>query len=411
MSATPAPQSQHQAPIATGGYGCVYRPAITCNGVPPPGTASRMAGSVAKLQQVTPTAENEIKIGEMVAGLSNSAQYFVVPESSCTVSAIRFPHTLAETCQPVTEGSTLATEYMVMRMRDVPHHKLGLVPTKSKQSEVQNMLRNLIVGLPHCLEAVVLLQAAENTGQPIVQFDIKADNIFAPDPPRLPLIADFGISFLPLEQTFADAKKLTIAYEPGYYVWPPEMHLLSYLLHSERPGGSDSPLLEEEVVGIAKRVASSNPMLINNQPGVDERANELVAFYMRFAGVNSPAPMVFDFVMSNWDKIDLYSVCMCWGTVLQMYELGKEGEYLAPVVQMLGQGTAADPEQRPLLGQLLAASRRAVDGGAPATIAGLMTVRTKAERNRKSATASLRGIDKALTMLTSRINSVASGGR
>lgn len=406
-----APQSQHQAPIATGGYGCVYRPAITCDGVPPPATASRMAGTVAKLQQDNPTAENELRIGRMVGGLSNADQYFVVPESSCTVSALRFPKTLASTCQPVVgEAHNPTQEYIVMRMRDVPHHKLGLIPAKATQSAVQNMLRNLIVGLPHCLEAIVLLQAAENTGEPIVHFDIKADNIFAPEPPRLPLIADFGISFLPLEQTFANAKRLTIAFEPGYYVWPPEVHLLAYLLHSKRPQGENSVLQEEEIGFVAERVGASNPMLVSDAEGVRRRIAEVAAFYSQFVGVESPAETVFGYVMAHWDKIDLYSICMCWGTVLQMYELDGRGDWMAPVVDMLRRGTAADPEERPLLGQLLVVARKAVDGNAPTTIRGLMTVKAKAEANRKSATASLRGIDQALSKLTARIDHVAVQG-
>lgn len=396
-----APQSQRQDPIATGGYGCVYRPAITCDGVPTPRLANKLVGSVSKLQAVSRTSNNEIRIGEMVAGLPNSAEYFITPESTCTVAPMRFPPTIADGCKPVAEIGP--TELVVMRMRDVPHRKLGASPRKSTPDSVRNTLRNIVIGLPHCFQALVLLQAAENTGNPIVHFDLKADNIFAPDLPRLPLIADFGISFLPLEMKFEDAADMTIAFEPGYYVWPPEIHLLAYLLHAKRPQGAPAAATPKELEGIAARVAASNPMLASRPDAIEQRTAEVQRFYESLSPAT--AESVFEYTMDHWDKIDLYSLCMCFGAILQAYELGEEGEYLRPVMALLQQGTAADPEQRPLLGRVLAVSRRLVGGGDRATIVGLTTVREVGMRNRDRAMVSLHGADRRLGRTTARLES------
>ena len=401
MSASRAPQSQHQAPIATGGYGCVYRPAVTCKGVPSAAQAQRLTGTVAKLQQVSRMSENEIRIGEIVAGLPASERYFVVADSSCTVSSLRFPKTVSAGCQPVVSDTDVnpTARLVVMRMRDVPHEKLGTTPPRPTPDQLRNMLRNLVIGIPHCLEALVLLQA---NNQPIVHFDLKTGNIFAPESPSaLPLIADFGISFLPLEQTFAKAKLLTIAYEPGYYVWPPEVHLLCYLLHANRPN-PEEPATAEELAGVAQRVAASNPMLTNDAARISARAAATEAFYRKLAPVT--ANRVYSYVMSHWDKIDLYALCMCFGTILQAYDLGGEGEYLAPVSKVLQEGVGVDPAERPRLGELLAVSRRAVSGSAQATITGLATVKDRAERNRGAARATLQGVERTLGRLTVRLD-------
>ena len=348
-------------------------------------------------------AENEIRIGKMVAELPGSEEYFVTPESTCTVSALEFPSTVAAGCKPLT-GDVPTTQLVVMRMRDVPHYKLGLTPPGGSLDDVRNTLRNIIVGLPHCLQAVVLLQAAPDTGQPIVHFDLKADNIFAPDLPKLPLIADFGISFLPLEQTFERAAELVIAYEPGYYVWPPEVHLLAYLLHADRPNGPDAAATDEELAGVAMRVAASNPMAAaaGDQGRIDARYDEVFGFYSSLHPAT--AQSVYSYVMGHWDKIDLYSLCMCFGTIMGAYGLNEDDGQLAPVAQALHEGTRADPERRPLLGQLLAVSRRAISGSSETTISGLTIARNRAEQNRRKATVTLRAADRRLARTAVRLD-------
>lgn len=392
-------QSQQQAPFATGGYGCVYRPPITCKGVPPPTKAAQLAGTVSKLQLSSRMAENEVRIGKLVAKLPKSQDYFVTPESTCQVPAFRFPAPLASGCSPVSDGATTTTQMVVMQMRDIPHQKLGWVPPKSSEDELRNMLRNLLEGFPHCLQAVSLLQEGK---VPIVHFDLKADNVFAPAPPQLPLIADFGISFLPMEQTVESMKGTTIAYEPGYYVWPPEIHLLSFLLHAKRSGGPQDPATPEELRGVAKRIATASPNPSVNQEDKAGREAELMEFFGRF---NSPdASSVFTYVMEHWKKIDLYSLCLCFGMVLQAYELGEEGDYLGELKNRMQEGMRADPAGRPDLNSLLEVAGRLLDGAAPQTINGLMTVRSKTEDNRATALATLAGQHRTLTRLTMRLD-------
>lgn len=392
------PQSQHQAPFATGGYGCVYRPPITCKGVPSPAKAAELAGMVSKLQLSSRMAENELRIGKLIAKLPKSQDYFVTPESTCQVPAFRFPAPLVSGCSPVAEGANTSTtaQMVVMQMRDIPHQKLGWAPPKSSEDELRNMLRNLLEGFPHCLRAVGLLQEGK---APIVHFDLKADNVFAPAPPQLPLIADFGISFLPMEQTVESMKATTIAYEPGYYVWPPEIHLLSFLLHARRSGGPQDPATAEELRGVAKRITTAIPLA---PKAAAARESEILDFFGRF---NSPnVNSVFAYVMEHWKKIDLYSLCMSFGMVLQAYELGEEGDYLAELKTGIQEGVRADPAGRTDLNSLLGVAGRLLDGAAPQTIDGLMTVRSKTKENRAIALATLAGQHRTLTRLTTRLD-------
>lgn len=389
----------HQAPIATGGYGCVYRPAIGCEGALTGEQKEAAVGMVAKLQRVTSTSQNEIKIGNMVAQLPGADEHFVTPHSTCTTTASLFPASLKEGCAPVggTNAGTQEQELVIMEMEDIPHYKLGTVPSNATSDVIQNMLRNLVAGLPHVLDGVSLLHSAPD---PIVHFDLKADNIFAPLPPRFPLIADFGISFLPEQQTLESIPSTVIAYEPGYFVWPPEVHLLCYIFH-RKDAAPEVALSEQELEVVAERVAASNPLFVNDPAGMQERQNAVLSFYKSLGEVSGES--LFSFIMDNWRSIDLYSVSMCFIAIFRAYKLGEaETDYLFPLAQQLMGGISADPRERPSVGQLTVTARKAVTGGTPVQIKGLLTVRETAEANRKSAAVTLLGNERTLTRTSVR---------
>jgi serine/threonine protein kinase len=401
MSETPR-HSFHQAPIATGGYGCVYRPSIGCQGPLNANEQEQAVGSVAKLQKVSPMSENEIRIGNMVSKLPGSLQYFVTPDATCTTAAYLFPSSLKSGCPPIANSRQTPEELVVMRMRDVPHEKLGTLKNNATPDEIQTMLRNLIVGLPHCLEGIMLLQTAK---QPIVHFDLKADNIFAPITSELPLIADFGISFLPKEQTYESIKKTIIAYEPSYFVWPPEIHLLCYILHG-RNENPDVSLTEQEMEAVAERVAISNPLLTNDAVSTQKRQAEVLGFYNSLTPATGKS--VFEYIISNWQKIDVYSISMCFATIFNAYELGQNNDYLTPLAELLLRGTSANAVDRPSIGKLTITARKSITGSSMETIEGLLSVKEKATINRGTAAATLRGTARTLGRITTRIDSVVS---
>ena len=64
----------------------------------------------------------------------------------------------------------------------------------------------------------------------IIHYDLKNDNIIFNNDTNLPLIIDFGLS---LDMTKLNSKNITdyfYIYAADYYIWPPEIHLISYLV-------------------------------------------------------------------------------------------------------------------------------------------------------------------------------------
>ena len=69
--------------LSQGGYGCVYHPAITCNG-----TAESSKKHVSKLQRKDWAAKNEIEIGKLVKKIKNYSAFFfrlkfLLTQNSC----------------------------------------------------------------------------------------------------------------------------------------------------------------------------------------------------------------------------------------------------------------------------------------------------------------------------------------
>ena len=134
---------------------------------------------------------------------------------------------------------------------------------------------------------------------------------------------------------------------------------------------------------------------------MQERQNAVLSFYKSLGEVTGES--LFNFIMENWRAIDLYSVSMCFIAIFRAYKLGEaDTKYLYPLAQQLMSGTSADPRERPSVGQLTMTARKAVTGGTPVVIRGLLTVRETAVANRQSAAVTLLGNERSLTRTSVR---------
>ena len=113
---------------------------------------------------------------------------------------------------------------------------------------------------------------------------------------------------------------------------------------------------------------------------------------------------MFYFVKNNWRAIDLYSVSICFITILKAYKLGEANtDYLFALANELMRGISADPTKRPSVGQVNKVARKAISGGSRADITGLLTVRKTALANRKIAAVTLRGSNTSISRTTTHL--------
>lgn len=214
--------------LAEGGYGCVFHPEINCRGLE---TANMQY--VSKIQQKDFSAENEIKIGEIIKqGVKNMPgnpliNNFAPVLSSCPINMSQLKVPDIGECKVLHRVDQSNLILLKIRFIDSVDFDSYVIDNKNTSA----ILLTLISAFNHLLKSIKILQKVK-----VVQFDLKGQNIVFDTKKLQPIIIDFGLS-LPMESITNDnLLNYFYIYAPEYYVWPLEVHYLNLILHiSEEP--------------------------------------------------------------------------------------------------------------------------------------------------------------------------------
>jgi hypothetical protein len=175
--------------IDAGAYGCVYYPGMDCKGNT---IAAPMVSKIVNDKD----AQHEIYMSNLVKQIKQYEDHFLPVESHCDVKR-KLP---------------------IVKCNAIKHHskyKILYIPYKetlSTKYEFNTLYHTL-------LESIQLLIQHK-----IVHFDIKQGNIILSDKPY---ILDFNLSFS-MKNIMANLETAFYKYQPSYYYWPIEVHLLNY---------------------------------------------------------------------------------------------------------------------------------------------------------------------------------------
>jgi len=214
--------------LAEGGYGCVFHPEINCRGL-----ETGNMQYVSKIQQKDFSAENEIKIGEIIKqGVKNMPgnpliNNFAPVLSSCPINMSQLKVPDIGECKVLHRVDQSNLILLKIRFIDSVDFDSYVIENKNTSA----ILLTLISGFNHLLKSIKILQKVK-----VVQFDLKGQNIVFDTKKLQPIIIDFGLS-LPMESITNDnLLNYFYIYAPEYYVWPLEVHYLNLILHiSEEP--------------------------------------------------------------------------------------------------------------------------------------------------------------------------------
>ena len=164
--------------LSQGGFGCVFYPGISCDGVP-----MQSKKQITKLQKHGFNSMNEYIIGQLILEIPEYAYYFAPATSYCNLDLRQVKDKYISKCSIINHDRH---DYVLLKVKHVPNEPFISYILKNNE---HNRKRLLIDSYRHLLLSVQKLLHKQ-----IVHFDIKNDNILFHIEYELPLMIDFGIS-------------------------------------------------------------------------------------------------------------------------------------------------------------------------------------------------------------------------
>lgn len=232
-----------------GGYGCVYHD----TGVKCGGTLDHDKSTLTKLQNYSPTVLNEIFIGKQILKIPNYLLHFAPIFESCVLKDTS--RLFQDDCAAVKKkGRVVLTKVNYINaitLSDFVNSNITI--KKSKHNRVLLDLIYIHYGMINNIDKLI------NSG--IIHLDIKMDNILIKNQTKTPILIDFGSSFQPAAKP-TDWLRIFYVYAPDYYVWPFEVHVLCYCLHTYKKGEQVPNQYEQDTIlnMIATKFVNNNPI-------------------------------------------------------------------------------------------------------------------------------------------------------
>ena len=228
--------------LAEGGFGCIYYPGIKCNGKSDPDIKY-----VTKLHIKNYTSYNEIYIGNTVQTIKDYFLYFIPILKNCEINLASIDKKMIKDCNIINNKN-------LVLMKSQYIDNLDFFTYIIKKNTKIEIFMNMIQSYQYLLTSTQKL-----LNKNIIHYDLKNDNIIFNTNTNLPMIIDFGLS---LDMSKLNNKNITdyfYIYAADYYIWAPEIHLISYLVQKRLD--PKSLITESEVIRVANKSVNNNKTL------------------------------------------------------------------------------------------------------------------------------------------------------
>ena len=103
--------------LSKGGFGCIYYPAIQCNGKP-----SKSKKFVSKLQSNDYTAKNEIDIGKIIKAIDKYFLYFVPVLKHCNINVSKIDNRFMDECTVLNTNSD--KKFVILKLEYISNNNI-----------------------------------------------------------------------------------------------------------------------------------------------------------------------------------------------------------------------------------------------------------------------------------------------
>ena len=280
--------------LAAGGFGCVFRPSLGCDGKP-----KDMANQVTKLQAADAAAKNELAIAERIRKIPHYQRFFGVAISSCSVSRSLISKSILKQCPLLSHEQ----KFLLITFDYIPNVSMQKVAMAALQRKED------IYVLLHSY-SLLLRSVSKLIGMGILHMDLKAENILYDAVYHLPVIIDFGIAVDMERLTPGRWKDKFYTFSPEYFIWAPEIQYIAYLLHVN-PTPSD-----HEIMLFSTSIAKDNRALHDFTVEFQKLwAAECYQFFIKFLDV--PRDEVITELLPFWKTWDNYAISAMYMRLMQ----------------------------------------------------------------------------------------------
>tara|TARA_B110000967_G_C18817335_1_gene526823 strand:+ start:247 stop:1404 length:1158 start_codon:yes stop_codon:yes gene_type:complete len=317
--------------LASGGYGCVFSPAINCDG-----SALISNKYVSKVQVYNKYAIREIKIGKKITEIIGYLTHFVPIIKHCRVELGEIEDKDHGRCEIFKKRSS--NKFTTMKMPFI--NGTDFIDFMIKHKDNDYIVNKLISSYNHLLSSINKL--IQNN---ILHFDLKGTNILFDYDSKLPLIIDFGLSsVIDLDNISDDQmKEIFYVFGPDYYIWPLEVHYMAYLINE------NSNPTDDDLIDIVKEFVDNNKGLIQNfSPMFIKKYKEKSVNQLKFYNSFETFEERKKYIMGFWTTFDNYSLSIMY--LKFIYFINTTGytdnKFIIHFTELLLQNIDPNPENR-----------------------------------------------------------------
>jgi serine/threonine protein kinase len=282
--------------LSQGGFGCVFYPGINCDG-----SSNQDSNIATKVQKRDFNSQNEADIGQLIMNISGYDMFFLPVVDECSVNIRKAESKSLQKCEVIKD---LEEEYVAM---DIPYIKQTELPKMLQTLSAKDMILTIVESYRYLLMALDKLINAK-----IVHFDLKLENVLFKKETTNPRIIDFGIS-IPIDKLDKNnMKDYFYIFAPDYYVWCPEICVISFLLNE-----TDEDLTSDDIDEITELHTEGNRALDAFSEEFRHNFKELLSMELReYIGVKREK--VIETMLSSYETWDNYSLSVMFLRILTL---------------------------------------------------------------------------------------------
>ena len=272
--------------LGYGGFGCVFYPKFNCRTK----KFNKKSKTVSKIQKKRWKSTHEIYISDQVKKIKNYEYYFVPILSSCNVSLNKIKDDEIYDC-PILKDNKQFYSMELKYINGMDY--IDLIKSDDIKKFDVNLLMNDFIYLYNSIKILIK--------HSIVHFDIKSENVMYNIDTGKPMIIDFGLS-ISQKQIKKNLKDYFYVYDPTYYLWSPDIHLICFIVNYEK-------LPTNDMINIMLSEYFSNYVFLQgfSEQFLDDLKKCYLVKFTKICQGKDPKKVV-DELLGYWDTWDLYAL-------------------------------------------------------------------------------------------------------